>query len=133
MNVPRQLMPCIRSNRFIGVSSVPVRLMALALLTSTSMPPNVGRRLFDGRLNLLLEANVGNTGQRLAARFLKLFDRRVHGAFELGMRLGRLGGHDDIRPVAGRPQADGFANAPAGAGNKDGFSFETGHGGAARR
>ncbi len=30
----------MRSKRFIGVASVPVRLIALALLTSTSMPPN---------------------------------------------------------------------------------------------
>ncbi len=40
-NVPRVLTECIRSNRFSGVSSVPVRLMALALFTQMSMPPNV--------------------------------------------------------------------------------------------
>jgi hypothetical protein len=40
MKVPRTLTWCIRSKRFIGVSSVPVRLMADALLTRTSMPPN---------------------------------------------------------------------------------------------
>ena len=31
--------PCMRSKRFTGVSSVPVRLMALALFTRMSMPP----------------------------------------------------------------------------------------------
>ena len=39
-NVPRTLMPNIRSKRFIGVAAVPVRLIALALLTRMSMPPN---------------------------------------------------------------------------------------------
>ncbi len=39
--VPRALIPCIRSQLFIGVSSVPVRLMALALFTRMSMPPKV--------------------------------------------------------------------------------------------
>src|SRR5687768_17534640 len=39
-NEPRQLMSFIRSYAFIGKSSVLERLMALALLTTTSMPPN---------------------------------------------------------------------------------------------
>ena len=39
--VPRTFTPNIRSNRFIGVCSVPVRLIALALFTRMSMPPNV--------------------------------------------------------------------------------------------
>ncbi len=38
-NVARALTPHIRSKRFIGVARVPVRLMALALLTRTSRPP----------------------------------------------------------------------------------------------
>ena len=38
-NVPRTLTWCMRSNRFIGVSRVPVRLIALALLTRMSIPP----------------------------------------------------------------------------------------------
>src|SRR5579864_3631646 len=37
--VARALTPHIRSKRFIGVARVPVRLMALALLTRTSSPP----------------------------------------------------------------------------------------------
>ena len=39
--VPRALIPCIRSHFFIGVSTVPERLMALALFTRMSMPPKV--------------------------------------------------------------------------------------------
>src|SRR5690554_3943335 len=38
--VPRELTCCIRSKRFIGVSSVPRSQIALALLTRTSSPPN---------------------------------------------------------------------------------------------
>ncbi len=37
--VPRTLTASIRSTRFIGVASVPVRPIALALLTRMSMPP----------------------------------------------------------------------------------------------
>ena len=44
-NVPRVLTPSIRSKRFIGVASVPVRLIALALLTRMSMPPKRCDRL----------------------------------------------------------------------------------------
>ena len=40
MKVPRVLMPIIRSNRFMSVPCELVRLMALALLTQISMPPN---------------------------------------------------------------------------------------------
>src|SRR6516164_8653152 len=40
IKVPRVLMPIIRSNRFMSVACEFVRLMALALLTQTSMPPN---------------------------------------------------------------------------------------------
>src|SRR5690625_2753510 len=38
-NVPRVLTWCIRSKRFIGVSAVPASQIALALLTTMSMPP----------------------------------------------------------------------------------------------
>ena len=40
MKVPRVLMPIIRSKRFMSVICELVRLMALALLTQMSMPPN---------------------------------------------------------------------------------------------
>ncbi len=39
--VPRRFTASMRSRRFTGVSSVPVREIALALLTRTSSPPNV--------------------------------------------------------------------------------------------
>src|SRR6516225_8351079 len=40
IKVPRVLMPIIRSNRFMSVAWELVRLMALALLTQISIPPN---------------------------------------------------------------------------------------------
>src|SRR5579859_1657212 len=40
MKVPRVLIPIIRSNRFMSVACELVRLIALALLTQMSMPPN---------------------------------------------------------------------------------------------
>ena len=39
-NVPRVLIDCIRSYRLISSASVPDRLIAEALLTHTSIPPN---------------------------------------------------------------------------------------------
>ena len=48
-NVPRTLTPNMRSKRFIGVAAVPVRLIALALLTRMSMPPNALDRRLDRR------------------------------------------------------------------------------------
>lgn len=38
--VPLRLIPSIRSTFFMGVSRVPVRLMALALFTRMSIPAN---------------------------------------------------------------------------------------------
>ena len=38
--VPRTFTPFIRSKRLTGVPRVPVKLIALALLTRMSMPPN---------------------------------------------------------------------------------------------
>jgi hypothetical protein len=45
-NVPRTLMSCIRSKRFGSICSVEVRLMALALLMSISIPPNASAVFF---------------------------------------------------------------------------------------
>lgn len=41
MKVPRALTWCMRSKRFMSVAASGVRLTALALLTTMSMPPNV--------------------------------------------------------------------------------------------
>jgi len=40
-NVPRAVIWCIRSYFFMSVSSVPVRLIAEALLRQMSIPPKV--------------------------------------------------------------------------------------------
>ena len=85
-------------------------------------------RLVDGRLHLLLEADVAHERQRLAAGRLDLLGRRVDGAFELGVRLGRLGGDGDVGAVARRPQRDGEADAAAGAGDEQRLALERCHG-----
>src|SRR5215471_5102538 len=66
MKVPRVLIPIIRSNRFMSVACELVRLIALALLTQISIPPNSGR-LVDRRHHLGLVADVADYRQRLAA------------------------------------------------------------------
>ena len=51
--VPRTLTPNIRSNRFIGVSSVPVSEITLALLTRMSMPPKYSVQRFAASATLV--------------------------------------------------------------------------------
>jgi hypothetical protein len=58
---------------------------------------------------------------------LDLLGRRVDGARQLRVRLGGLGGDDDVRAVARRAQRDGEADAAAGAGDEQRASLERGH------
>ena len=81
-------------------ASVPDRLIALALLTQMSIPPNVSTVWRDRVGDRLLVADVADDRQRLAAGLLDLLGGRVDGAFELGVRLGRLGDQRDVRAVA---------------------------------
>ena len=71
-----------------------------------------------------LVAHVDHERQRLAAGLLDLGGGGVDGAFELGMRLDRLGGDGDIGAVARRLERDGEADAARGAGDEKRFSFE---------
>jgi hypothetical protein len=85
-------------------------------------------RLLDRRLHLLLEADIAGDGQRLAAGRFDLLGGGEDGAFELGMRLGGLGGDGNVGAVARGPERDGQADAPAGAGNKQRLALECRHG-----
>ena len=69
------------------------------------MPPKAvdGRR--DGARDLLLEANVARERERPAARRLDLGGRGVDRAFELRMRLLRLGDDGDVGAFARRTLA----------------------------
>ena len=75
-----------------------------------------------GRRHLILEADVAGDGQRLAAGLL---DPRAAAVWMVpgsrGIGLGGLGGDGDIGAVARRPQRDGKADAPAGAGDEQAF------------
>jgi hypothetical protein len=80
------------------------------------------RGLRDGCGELGIVADVAKDRQPLAAGFVDLLGRGVDRAWELGMRLGRLGGNGDVRPVARRPQGDGQADASAAAGDEEGLA-----------
>src|SRR6516225_11265858 len=62
-NVPRVLIDCIKSYRLISSASVPDRLIAEALLTHTSIPPNRSTVCATAR-DLLLVADVADDRQR---------------------------------------------------------------------
>src|SRR5690606_24827571 len=53
---------------------------------------------------------------------------RVNGAGQLGMRPVRFGGDGDVGAIARGAQGNGQADAPAGAGDKQGLSLESAHG-----
>src|SRR5579885_1277887 len=124
--VPRVLISIMRSKRLIGVSSVPVRLIALALLTRTSMPPKRFRGL-DGRPYLILEADVGSHGEGLAAGGFDLPRGRENGARQLRMRLGRLGRNHYICAVPRGPEPDCKPDTPGGASDEERLSLEVRH------
>jgi hypothetical protein len=67
----------------------------------------------------VLVADVDHARQRLAAGGLDLVGCGVDRAGQLGVRLGGLGGDDDVGAVARRAQRDGQADAAAGAGDEE--------------
>ena len=119
-NVPRVLTWCIRSNRFIGVSSVPVRLIAEALFTRMSMPPKRSHGGRDRRRDLGFITDVDLHRERLAAGRSTSAAAVwiVPGNFGCGVR--RLCGNHDVGAVGGGAQRNGVADAARGAGNEEG-------------
>ena len=98
--VPRTLTPNMRSKRRTGVSSVPVSEIALALLTSTSMPPKASTALLHRGRDGVVVAHVELQRQRAAAGGFHLRGDAVDGSGELRMRLDGLAGHHDVGAVA---------------------------------
>jgi hypothetical protein len=82
-------------------------------------------RLGNGRLNLVLEADVAGDGKRLAAGLLDLLGSRKDRAFQLGVRLGGLGGDGDVGAVARGPERDGEADAATGTRDEQRFPLGT--------
>ena len=86
----------------MSVAATGVSWMALALLTTMSMPPNFAAVSIDRRLDGGFLAHVDGERQRVAAGLFDLRRGGVDGAFELGMRIDRLGGDRDIGAVGAR-------------------------------
>ncbi len=124
MKVPRVLMPIIRSNRFMSVPCELVRLMALALLTQISMPPNSATVFSIAVHHLRLIPDVAQHRQRLAAGGADVVGRGVDGALQSRMRLGGLGGDRDIGAVARGAQRNRQPNAAARARDEQRLAFE---------
>ena len=57
-------------------------------------------RRINSRPHLVLETNIGDTGQRLSPGILDLLDRRMNRPRQFRMRLIGLGHHGDGGPVA---------------------------------
>ena len=74
--------------------------MALALLTTISMPPNRAAVSVERVLHHRFVADVDGERQRLAAGALDLLGGGVDGAGQFRMRFGGLGGDRDIGAVA---------------------------------
>ena len=108
----------------MSVCATGVSEMALALLTTMSMPPKCAAVCVERGFHRRLVAHVDRERQRLAAGFFDLRRGGVDGAFELGMRLDRLGGDGDIGAVGGGLERDGEPDAARGAGDEKRFSLE---------
>ena len=101
-------------------SSVGSVAMALALLTHDVDAAEVLDRGVDGALHVLFLAHVADHGDALAARGLDLGDGGVHGAGQLGVRLGGLGQQHDVGAALGGAERDRQADAAAAAGDDQG-------------
>jgi hypothetical protein len=78
--------------------------------------------LIDSGVDLRLLADIADTGQGPAASPLDFRSGGIDGALQLGVRLGRLGRDDDVRPVARSSQRNCQADPAAGAGDKQGLA-----------
>ena len=118
----------MRSKRFIGVASVPVRLIALALLTRMSMPPNALHRRGDRGLTRRFVADVAGDRQRARPPACSISAAAVWivpGSFGFGSD--GLGGDRDVGAVARRAQRDREADAARTAGDEERLALSERH------
>ena len=85
------------------------------------------RRRFHGIAEAGVVAHVDRQGKRPAAGLFHILRRAVDRTRQFRMRLGRLGGDDDVGAVLRRPEADGVADAAGRAGDEQGLSLQSGH------
>ena len=94
--------------------------MALALLTHDVDAAEVLDGGVDGALHVLFLAHVADHRDALAAGGLDVGHGGVHGAWQLGVRLGGLGQQHDVGALLGRAQRDRQPDAAAAAGDDEG-------------
>src|SRR6202012_3329614 len=111
-------MPFIRSKRFIGTSSMEPRLIADALLTQMSMPPNCSTALATADSTDSGSRTSPTMGSAWPPASFQLLGRRIYGARQLRVRLGGLGDEGDVGTVLGGPLGDREADPAAGAGDE---------------
>lgn len=99
------------------------KLIAEALLTQISMPPNCS--------TVVATADATASGSRisptigsLAAGFLEFLGGREHRAWQLWMRLGGLGDQGNVGAVARGPLGDRKADTATGARDEHGLAVE---------
>ena len=92
--------------------------MALALLTTMSMPPNFAAVCSIAALTDASSRTSTASGSAWPPAFSIVGGGGVDGAFELGMRLDRLGRDRNIGAVGGGLERDGEADAARAAGDE---------------
>ena len=101
-----------------------VSWIALALLTTMSMPPKCCAVWSSACLTVLLLAHVDHQRQRLAARLLDLLGGGVDRAGQLGVRRVGLGGDRDVGAVARGAQRDRKPDAARSPGDEQRLALE---------
>ena len=122
--VPRTWMPFIRSNRFIGTSVIDPRLIADALLTQMSMPPNCS--------TVLATADATESGSRMSPTIGSAWPpasssslaavNTVPGSFGCGSAVLAISAM--LAPSLRGPFGDGQADPAAGAGDEHGLAIQ---------
>ena len=120
--VPRALIWCIRSNRFMSVSTTLRELDRAGIVDDDVDAAEFLRRLVERVLHHGFVAHIDNQRQRLAAGALDLFGSGIDGAVKLWMRLGGFRRDGDIGAVARGAQRDRKPDAARRAGDEQCFS-----------
>src|SRR4030095_11999266 len=111
-----------------GVAGVGARGMALALFSSTSMPPNACPVFSPSPGTLSSTHKLGMYARPLRARLPDRFACSKGGAGKFRVRFGGLRHNGDVRAVASGPKRDCQPDAPARAGDEEGFFSQPRHG-----
>ena len=123
-NVPRALICCIRSKRLTGSSRMGARLIALALLTTRSMPPKrsaVWAAAASTASASRMSPTIGSASPPAASISSAA---REHGSRQLGVRLRGLRHQRDLGAVARGPERDREADPAAPAGHEHDTTLE---------